>query len=158
MADMTAEEREFYGQIVRLVWIEWAKEQPNPKPSWLVPWGDLPEPDKEVDRRIGARIVEVSKPRWHDAITEAVAAERAKLNREHAKEKQQYRNLAADAVLAARSAGVAAEREACAELARNGGFIDPPLAREGDLVDRIAEAIEARSTDQEGGGDGACQE
>ena len=49
-------DREHLGRIVREVWIAWAKEQPNPKPSWLVPWEGLSEPDKEVDRRIGKRL------------------------------------------------------------------------------------------------------
>lgn len=48
--------REFLGQIVRMVWIEWAKEQPHPKSSWLAPWTELSEPDREVDRRIGERL------------------------------------------------------------------------------------------------------
>lgn len=49
-------DRERLGRIVRDVWIEWAKEQPAPKPSWLVPWEGLSEPDREVDRRIGERL------------------------------------------------------------------------------------------------------
>lgn len=48
--------REALGRRVRGVWIQWAKEQPNPKPSWLVPWAGLGEPDKEVDRRIGEEL------------------------------------------------------------------------------------------------------
>ena len=48
--------RENLGRIVREVWITWAKEQPNPKPSWLVPYDQLGETDKEVDRRIGERL------------------------------------------------------------------------------------------------------
>lgn len=47
------DQRDLLGKKVREVWIEWAKEQPNPKPSWLVPYIQLSEPDKEVDRRIG---------------------------------------------------------------------------------------------------------
>jgi hypothetical protein len=47
---------ETLGQLVRKTWIAWAKEQPNPKPSWLVEWDALPESDKEVDRRIGQAI------------------------------------------------------------------------------------------------------
>lgn len=50
-------DRESLGKIVREVWIEWAKEQPSPKPSWLVPWEGLSESDKEVDRRIGERLL-----------------------------------------------------------------------------------------------------
>lgn len=49
-------DREALGQKVREVWVVWAQEQPNPKPSWLVPWEDLPESDKEVDRRIGVAL------------------------------------------------------------------------------------------------------
>lgn len=50
-------DRETLGKIVRTTWIEWAKEQPNPKASWLVEWDKLSEPDQEVDRRIGEAIV-----------------------------------------------------------------------------------------------------
>lgn len=50
---------EFLGRLVRSVWIEWAKEQPNPKPSWLVPWEELPPEQQEVDRRIGLKVAEV---------------------------------------------------------------------------------------------------
>lgn len=51
-----ASERERFGRIVRDEWVMWAREQPNPKPSWLVPWEGLSEPDREVDRRIGERL------------------------------------------------------------------------------------------------------
>lgn len=49
-------DRETLGKMVRGVWIRWAAQQPNPKPSWLVPWDHLNEPDKEVDRMIGEEI------------------------------------------------------------------------------------------------------
>jgi hypothetical protein len=48
--------REERGRRVREVWIEWARDQPNPKPSWLVPYDDLSETDKEADRRIGSAL------------------------------------------------------------------------------------------------------
>lgn len=48
--------REVLGQIVREEWVEWAREQPEPKPSWLKPWEELTEEEKEVDRRIGERL------------------------------------------------------------------------------------------------------
>jgi len=48
--------RDELGKQVRDIWIEWAREQLNPKPSWFVPWESLSEPDKEVDRRIGERL------------------------------------------------------------------------------------------------------
>lgn len=50
---LLALDRDMLGRVVRDVWVAWAREQPNPKPSWLVEWDDLSEPDKEVDRRIG---------------------------------------------------------------------------------------------------------
>lgn len=55
---MTTEEalRERVGREVRRVWVAWAREQPDPKPSWLVPWEALGEADREVDRRIGLRL------------------------------------------------------------------------------------------------------
>lgn len=54
-------DRETLGRIVRKVWIDWAKEQPSPKDSWLVPWEGLAEPDKEVDRRIGETIARYAR-------------------------------------------------------------------------------------------------
>lgn len=47
---------EVLGEMVRNVWIRWAKLQPNPKESWLVTYHELPEPDKQVDRWIGEEI------------------------------------------------------------------------------------------------------
>ena len=54
-------DRDALGRRVREVWIEWARRQPSPKPSWLVPYDDLSESDKEADRCIGAAI-------WGDAV------------------------------------------------------------------------------------------
>ncbi len=48
--------REVLGRAVREEWIAWAREQPSPTPSWLVPWEELSEPDREVDRRIGEKL------------------------------------------------------------------------------------------------------
>jgi hypothetical protein len=56
----TTHDREFLGRLVRKVWIEWASEQPIQKPSWLVPWDGLAEPDREVDRRIGEKVAGVA--------------------------------------------------------------------------------------------------
>lgn len=44
--------RDAGGRIVREAWIRWALTQPNPKPSWLTPYDELDEPDKEADRQI----------------------------------------------------------------------------------------------------------
>lgn len=40
------------GQVIRTAWMEWARTQPSPKPSWLVPWDQLSEADRDADRHI----------------------------------------------------------------------------------------------------------
>ncbi len=50
-------DRDVLGKVVREAWIEWAKQQSNPKPSWLVPYEELDESDKEADRMIGERLL-----------------------------------------------------------------------------------------------------
>lgn len=49
-------DRDVLGRMVREAWVRWAQTQPNPKPSWLVPYDELAEPDKEADRQIGEAI------------------------------------------------------------------------------------------------------
>ncbi|MEU8272654.1 hypothetical protein AB0B89_36600 [Sphaerisporangium sp. NPDC049002] len=41
------------GEMVRDVWVEWAKRQPDPKESWLIPWAQLDSAQREVDVLIG---------------------------------------------------------------------------------------------------------
>lgn len=48
----SASDRDLGGRIVREAWMTWARQQPNPKPSWLVPYDDLSEADKEADRQV----------------------------------------------------------------------------------------------------------
>ena len=48
--------RDELGRMVREAWVRWAQTQPNPKPTWLVPYEGLDEPDKEADRQIGEAI------------------------------------------------------------------------------------------------------
>lgn len=58
-------DRDTLGRLVREAWVRWAQTQPNPKPSWLAPYDELSEPDKEADRQIGETIA-----RWtliHDS-------------------------------------------------------------------------------------------
>lgn len=50
---MSPKRLEILGKMVRDVWVLHASEQPNPKPHHLLPWSQLSEPDKEVDRKIG---------------------------------------------------------------------------------------------------------
>lgn len=54
-------DREKLGMKVRAVWIDWAREQPEPKASWLMPWEELSEPDREVDRRIGEALFRMGR-------------------------------------------------------------------------------------------------
>ena len=49
-------ERDTLGRMVREAWVRWAHTQPSPKPSWLVPYDELAESDKEADRQIGEAI------------------------------------------------------------------------------------------------------
>ncbi len=49
-------DRDWLGRLVREEWIRWATEQPSPKASWLVPYDELDESDKEADRRIGEQV------------------------------------------------------------------------------------------------------
>lgn len=58
------------GKAVRDAWIAWAKEQPDvaEHPSWLVPWDELPEAQKDVDRRIASAVLAATG--WEPAIRE----------------------------------------------------------------------------------------
>lgn len=48
--------REELGRLVRETWLSWAEEQPDPKPSWLLPWEMLTPAEQEVDMRIGEAV------------------------------------------------------------------------------------------------------
>lgn len=56
-----AEPRLLAGMFVRQVWVDWAREQPDPKPSWLLPWADLDPGQQEVDMRIGAALFDAGQ-------------------------------------------------------------------------------------------------
>jgi len=58
-------DREALGRLVREIWIEWAKEQTHPKPSWLLSWEEIGEADREVDRRIGERLAMLPVTTFH---------------------------------------------------------------------------------------------
>lgn len=76
-------DREHLAREVRVAWVRWAEQQPDPKPSWLVPYDGLSEPDKEADRQIGEHIqavVMAALPAlstdkepvgWREALTDA---------------------------------------------------------------------------------------
>ena len=72
---MDAETRERLGRVVRTAWIDWAVNQLHPKPSWLLPWESLTEPEREVDRKIADEVVAAYLKDHNSVITFAVAAE-----------------------------------------------------------------------------------
>jgi hypothetical protein len=55
------EARELVGRLVRQVWVEWAREQSDPKSSWLLPWEALDDGQREVDMRIGEALFAAGK-------------------------------------------------------------------------------------------------
>jgi hypothetical protein len=63
----TVDFRDSLGRRVREVWIAWAKRQPDPKPSWLIPYDQLAEGDKEADRCIGSAL-------WGDGFNQGFDA------------------------------------------------------------------------------------
>lgn len=65
-------DRDELGEVVRQAWIEWAQAQPFAKPSWLVLYDQLSEPDKEADRMIAEAVI-----RYVDAARLDVAIEHA---------------------------------------------------------------------------------
>lgn len=73
-AHVFEKKRRELGMKVREVWIAWAKEQPNPKSSWLTPWEELNEPDKEVDRRIGETLYQMGLCARQTSAPEVVSA------------------------------------------------------------------------------------
>lgn len=54
--DRVKAKREHLGRVVREAWVTWASHYPSSKPSWLVPYDELSESDKEADRRIGESV------------------------------------------------------------------------------------------------------
>jgi hypothetical protein len=68
--------RDTLGRVVRDAWVVWAKTQPAPKPSWLVPYEALAEPDKEADRQIAEAVL---RHVGFEALLDAVNARRLEL-------------------------------------------------------------------------------
>ena len=54
MEDML--DRDLLGYAVRQTQAAWARRQVQADPSWLVPYDDLPEEQKEADRRAGEAV------------------------------------------------------------------------------------------------------
>jgi len=62
-------DREVLGRIVRDTWVKWASEQPDTKPSWLVPWGPELDPgQREVDCLIGEAVARAVWDHLHGVL------------------------------------------------------------------------------------------
>jgi hypothetical protein len=69
--------RELLGRVVRAAWVAWAKEQPDPKPSWLTGWDELDDGQREVDMRIGAAVAKHAAEQCADVAAERERARAA---------------------------------------------------------------------------------
>lgn len=91
MSESSGNPRDILGKIVRDAWIRWAGDQPNPKPSWLVPYDDLSESDKEADRQIAeavlgdmnARRIYLAERKSRGILSGSEAEEFTRLQREY---------------------------------------------------------------------------
>jgi hypothetical protein len=66
-------DRDTLGRMVREAWVRWALTQPAPKSSWLAPYDDLAEADKEADRQIGEAVARATLVA--DAARESTASD-----------------------------------------------------------------------------------
>jgi len=48
------------GKLVRSTWVNWAKSLPLAKQSWLTPWEELDDQQKEIDRLLGKTVWEAA--------------------------------------------------------------------------------------------------
>lgn len=64
--------RDELGKIVRDEWVKFAQQDPKSPPHHLVPWENLDEKNREVDRRIGEAVVRAvsAKIRTSDVVSE----------------------------------------------------------------------------------------
>ena len=75
--------RDDLGRLVREAWVRWALTQDQPKPSWLVPYDQLAEADKEADRQIGEALRDHLRLSALDAtVLSSQAAEIERLTKE----------------------------------------------------------------------------
>lgn len=149
-------DRDELGRMVREAWVRWAETQPNPKPTWLVPYEALSEPDKEADRQIGEAIA-----RWtmigcaarhsigaptEDVVEAARALSWSYPSGDNSKaDREQLADDIAAALIAHAARERADEREACAkecERVRDGGTV--PAGAYACAEDMCAAAIRAR--------------
>lgn len=60
--------REKLGRIVRETWVKWAENQTYAKPSWLDPWEQLDDGQKEVDMLIGEAVAQYCFGVWSKVL------------------------------------------------------------------------------------------
>jgi hypothetical protein len=72
-----APQRVALGMLVRAVWVAWAREQPDARPSWLAAWAELDEGQREVDMRIGEAVAETERERLAQLAEEVGATFRS---------------------------------------------------------------------------------
>lgn len=143
------------GSMVRHQWILWAKQQPNPKASWLVEWDRLPEPDKEVDRQIGKLLYSyghisgfAAKLHTLTAELERVTLERDEANKFNA---NNVRTLEA-AITTARAQVERLEKELAESVSRankSDEFREKIRAKNRDLEEKLHISIERVTALQE---------
>jgi hypothetical protein len=105
--------RDSLGRRVREVWIAWAREQPNPKASWLKPWEALSEADREVDRRIGEVLFTMGAEEEREACASVAETRRDEYRRVAASHKNRRESLALSV-----AEGLAAESDCIARAIR----------------------------------------
>jgi hypothetical protein len=149
--------REQAGRLVRDVWIQWAKEQPDcaEHPSWTVPYDQIAERDREVDRRIGETLIGYARiiaeqygiaigreyePNQITAVLRAIARSpatvqitdydrRALISAAHLIERKEQKSLIADALDEIKSPLHGWEGEAVNAAAQ--ALRSPPMLRRG---------------------------
>jgi hypothetical protein len=69
---------DFWGRIVRALWVDWALGQPDPKPSWLLPWDELDDGQREADGRIGVAVAAAARDDERQRLRRDPVAEHAR--------------------------------------------------------------------------------
>lgn len=66
---MKPEMVERVAEQIRVAWCEWARTQPNPKPSWLVPWAELDEQSRDADRHLARYALALAERAADEAVS-----------------------------------------------------------------------------------------
>lgn len=88
--------REELGRVVRGVWVTWAREQADARHSWLVPWDDLDDGQREVDMRIGEAVAAVERERIMAGLPERITGALTRIELRIAQHGPMARKVVAD--------------------------------------------------------------